>query len=92
MATINCVTGVVTGTLRENASFDWINPNTSGGNCLVSDVGGWCTASSYSVPQASSPTSPGSISATTKDLTGTFSFMCPCLNSPSTPRITIGSK
>jgi len=92
MATINCVTAVVTGTITEGSSFDWINPNTSGGSCLVSNVGGWCTASSYSVPQASSPTSPGSLSATAKDVTGTFSFTCPCLNIPGQPRINIGSK
>ncbi len=92
MATINCVTGAVVGTLRENSSFDWINPNTTGGSCLVSNVGTWCTASSYSVPQAASASSPGKISATTQSITGDFSFTCPCLNVPGQPKITIGSK
>jgi hypothetical protein len=92
MASINCVTGAVTGTLVENADFTWTNPNTSG-SCLVSNVGGWCKQSSYTVPQATSATQPGSISAKTKDVTGSdFSFTCPCYNVPGQPKITIGAK
>jgi hypothetical protein len=90
MATVNCVTGEVTGTISQSSSFNWINPNTTTG-CVVSNVGDWCTASSYSVPQAASASSPGSTPATTQAVTGSFSFTCPCYDGSGLPHINIGS-
>lgn len=90
MATINCQTAVVTGTLRENSNFDWVNPTS--GVCSVTNVGGWCTASSYSVPAAANGVD-GKTQGKTLNVTGSdFSFSCPCLNIPGQPKINIGAK
>jgi hypothetical protein len=90
MASINVVTGVLTGSIGSNSSFEWENPNTSG-SCEVSDVGAWCTSSSYTVPAAASAGSPGKVSANTQNVSGNFSFTSPCCNAPNS-RIHIGSK
>jgi hypothetical protein len=92
MASINVVTGAVLGTIGSNAPFEWLNPNTTGGSCTVSNVGTWCTASSYSVPQAASASSPGKASATTLDVAGDFSFTSGCFGNYPVPRIHVGAR
>ena len=84
MATVNVVTGTPSGKLPQNGLFDWINPNTTGGSCEVTGVSGWCTQSSYTVPQATGPNSPGTCTASTQNISGTFSFSSSCIP-PGTP-------
>jgi hypothetical protein len=90
MPSINVVTGAVSGTIGSNSDFEWHNPNTTG-SCEVTDVGAWCTASSYSVPAATAPGAPGKSYASTLNVSGYFGFTCPCCNAPNA-RIHIGSK
>jgi len=90
MASINVVTGAVSGTIGSNSSFEWENPNTTG-SCQVTDVGAWCSSSSYAVPAAASAGSPGKVSANTLNVSGNFSFSSPCCNDPNA-RVHVGAK
>ncbi len=90
MASIDVTTGVQTGSIGSNSTFEWHNPST-GGSCQVTDVGAWCSSSSYTVPAAASAGSPGRVSANTQNVSGNFSFSSPCCNAPNA-RIHIGSK
>lgn len=91
MASVTVQTGSVSGTINSNGTFDWENTSTTS-TCLVSNVGGWCTNSSYSVPKAASPGSPGKISATTLNVSGNFSYSSTCYNAPGQPVIKVGSR
>ena len=92
MATVNCQTGAQSGTINSGGSFDWTNTSTTG-TCEVTGVSGWCTQSSYTVPKATGPNSPGTTSATTLNVTGNYTFSSVCLNpNAPVPRIHIGSK
>jgi len=85
------VSGSANGKIAPNSTFDWLNTDTTR-SYLVSEVGGWCADSSYSVPKAASPSSPGSISATTLNVSGSFSYSCPAWDKPGKPNISIGAK
>jgi hypothetical protein len=95
MPTVTVQTGVVGGSsngkIASNSSFDFVNTDTTQ-SVLVSDVGAWCVDSSYNVPQAASASSPGSISATTLNVSGSFSYSSSALTIPGRPSISIGSK
>jgi len=91
MPSVNVVTAVQSGQIGSSSSFEWHNPNTTGGSCQVTNVGSWCTSDTYSVPQAASASSPGKAPATTLNVTGDFSFTCPCCNTPNA-RVHIGSR
>lgn len=85
------VSGSANGKIAPSSSFTWLNTDTTT-SMLVSEVGSWCVDSSYSVPRAASATSPGSISATTLNVSGSFSYTCPAWDKPGRPNIQIGSK
>jgi hypothetical protein len=70
---INIQTAAVVGTIESGASFHWYNPTSV--SCTVSNVGSWCTQSSYG------PIPPGaSLAATVKSgiTPGNYPFTCPC--------------
>lgn len=90
MASITVQSGSANGTINSNASFEWENTNLNS-SCLVSDVGGWCVDSSYSVPKATAQGA-GRISATTLNVTGNFSYTSTCFSAPGKPNIHVGSK
>ncbi len=77
---INIQTAHVSGTISVGGSFYWYN--SGAGSCTVSNVSGWCTASSYGPIAAG-----GSESATVNSAisAGSYSFTCPCceVNQPS---------
>jgi hypothetical protein len=85
------LSGSSNGKIAPNSSFTWLNTDTTQ-SILVSDVGSWCEDSSYSVPQAASASSPGSISANTLNVSGTFSYSSPGYDKPTRPSIQIGAK
>jgi hypothetical protein len=90
MASITVQSGAVSGTIGGNATFEWLNTSTTG-DCLVSNVGSWCTDSSYSVPKATAQGS-GRITATTLNVNGNFTYSSTCYNAPGMPSIHVGSK
>jgi hypothetical protein len=70
---VNIQTGAVYGTITSGGTFSWYNPTAA--NCTVSNVGSWCTESSYG------PIPPGaSVFATVKPglVPGNYPFTCPC--------------
>ena len=85
LPTINVTNGQVSGTIHSRSEFEWINPTNR--SCVVTDVGSWCTQNTYNVPPAISPKSPGRCMATTLNVTGDFSFACPCFTLPEVPHI-----
>jgi hypothetical protein len=90
MPSVNVKTGLQSGKIGSSSPFDWENPSTTG-SCQVTNVGAWCTAASYTVPQAPSATSPGKTSAYTLNVSGDFGFTSPCCDDPNS-RIHIGSR
>jgi hypothetical protein len=95
MANVTVQTGAVSGSsngkIASSSSFNFLNTDTTQ-SVLVSNVQDWCVNSSYNVPQAQSATSPGSITATTKNVAGSFSYSSSAYNAPGRPSISIGSK
>ncbi len=85
------LSGSANGKIAPNSTFTWLNTDTTQ-SVLVSEVGSWCADSSYSVPKAASPSSAGSISATTLNVSGNFSYSSPAYDKPTRPSIQIGSK
>jgi hypothetical protein len=78
---VDLVTGAVSGEITSGQSFSWYNSKTTG-DCSVSGVGLWCSASSFG------PISAGSYATTTaiSNLTaGNYTFTCACceLDQPS---------
>ena len=76
---VNIQSGFTSGTIGASQQFSWYNSGS--GDCTVSNVGGWCTASSYG------PITGGqSASATVKTgiLTGNYNYTSPCcqVNTP----------
>jgi hypothetical protein len=90
MPSVNVVTAVQSGTIGSSSSFEWHNPNTTG-SCDVTNVGIWCTASSYSVPAATGPGAPGKTSASTLNVSGDFGFTSPCCDVPNA-RVHVGAR
>jgi hypothetical protein len=73
---INIQTGHTAGTIVVGSSFSWYN---SGGiSCTVTNVGAWCSDSSYG------PISAGASESATATTIGNFSYVSACLevNSP----------
>jgi hypothetical protein len=70
---VNIQSGFTSGTIAAGQPFSWYN--SGAGNCTVSNVGTWCTASSYG------PITGGqSMSATVKTgiPTNNYNFTSPC--------------
>lgn len=95
MASVLVQTGTVNGSMNgkiaSNSNFDFLNSDTTQ-SVLVGDVGGWCENSSYSVPQAASASSPGSITAKTLNVSGSFTYSLDGEVDPGRPHISIGSR
>jgi hypothetical protein len=82
---IDLVTGTTHGTIDSGGSFSWYNSKAAGGSaCSVSNVGTWCTASSYGPINAQASMS---ASVTSGIATGSYSWVCPCceVGSPRAP-------
>ena len=69
---VNIQTGFTDGTINANGQFYWWN--SGGGNCTVSNVGSWCTQSTYG-PMAGGQSMQATVSNVS---TGSYSYSSPC--------------
>jgi|SRR5579859_4655114 len=70
---VNIQSGFTSGTIMAGGTFSWYNSGS--GNCSVSNVGNWCTASGYG------PIAGGqSMQATVQGgiVTGSYNYSSPC--------------
>jgi hypothetical protein len=73
---IDISAGLVHGRLVEGQSFAWYNSNALD-SCTLGGYSNWCTMPSNTIGAGMSQ------QATVLEVTGSFSYSSPCLNTPS---------
>lgn len=71
---INIQTAITMGTIVVGEGFSWYNSGSI--NCTVSNVGGWCTSSSYG-PIAGGQSAPATVSSSITPGSN-YSYSSPC--------------